>query len=118
MAPELVIPIVHIMDNFVGPLADLPYTVSTLIEGQISLNRIRPYIFRPQHLQASSKRPPSRGLPDSSHDTEEKPLLTEHRAREAGETQRHREQASDLIKNLHDVAQKMLQYELSCPRAK
>lgn len=117
MRADLVIPVIHMMDNFIGPLADLPYTISTLIEGQISLNRIRHYLFRPQGLalrDTTIKSAASDAVAATSqhHSTEAEPLLKEQRERGSGEEQSQKESVSEANQKLLEVAQKMFQYEL------
>lgn len=47
MKVEFVIPVVHLLDALIGPISDLPYAVSSLIEGFISLKRIEATIITP-----------------------------------------------------------------------
>ncbi|KAL8425950.1 hypothetical protein Efla_000927 [Eimeria flavescens] len=78
MGPELVIPVIHMLDSFVGPLTELPYSISTVIEGHISLKRIHRYFFKSPEKKPSDASPPSsRRTPDShrQQEAEAEPLL-------------------------------------------
>ncbi|PFH32458.1 ABC transporter transmembrane region domain-containing protein [Besnoitia besnoiti] len=47
LRPELAIPVIHLLDNFIGPITDFPYAVNSVIEAYISLARIQNCFFPP-----------------------------------------------------------------------
>ncbi|OEH78682.1 ABC transporter transmembrane region domain-containing protein [Cyclospora cayetanensis] len=113
ISPALVVPVIHAMDNCIGPLADLPYTISSLIEGQISLNRIRSYLFRPEYLAArSSPEKTAESAETKSRQQqklEEEPLLTAQKAEDSIQTEPKSGVSLVTSQELMDMAQKMLQ---------
>ncbi|KAL8450076.1 hypothetical protein Emed_002658 [Eimeria media] len=77
MRPDLVIPVIHMMDVFVGPLTDLPYSISTVIEGQISLKRLQRYFFRAQKAAIKDKPEEADERDRKGREMESQPLLSE-----------------------------------------
>ncbi|KAL8445263.1 hypothetical protein Emag_005152 [Eimeria magna] len=77
MRPDLVIPVIHMMDVFVGPLTDLPYSISTVIEGQISLKRLQRYFFRAQQAAIRDASEKAAGRGSQEKEAESQPLLSE-----------------------------------------
>lgn len=103
MKPELVIPVIFMMDSFVGPLADLPYNISTLIEGQISLNRIQSHLSCSRSLptgDVSSTTSAKAGAGHPMQEAEEEPLLIDSQTGARGGNQK-----------LSEAAEMMLQYD-------
>ncbi|KFH07154.1 ABC transporter transmembrane region domain-containing protein [Toxoplasma gondii MAS] len=88
LRPELAIPVIHLLDSFIGPITDFPYAVNSVIEGYISLARIQNCFFPPVSSDCSpagkkcdkaAKRPAAPGVstprrPDAEAG-EDSPLL-------------------------------------------
>ncbi|KAL8273171.1 hypothetical protein Esti_002929 [Eimeria stiedai] len=104
MRPELVIPVIHMMDVFVGPLTDLPYSISTVIEGQISLKRLQRYLFRAQHAAIADTPEKAAGRDRQEPEAESQPLLSEKGNGDEGEMPAEQAEADSRKDELLEMA--------------